>query len=139
MSEYDADERFATGFTNADGTPAEVFSSYRRKTVVRHFEWMRDYGIDGAFVQRFANGLSNSKLRKHKDVVLSNARVGAKRAGRAYAVMYDLSGLRAGGTAIVREDWLRLRREIRLTGEGGRMLRGEIPVTDQVPDFKVLP
>jgi len=119
MSEYDADERFSTGFTNADGSAAEVFSSYHQKTVVRHFEWMRDYGIDGAFVQRFANGLRDTALRAHKDVVLSNARVGAKRAGRAYAVMYDLSGLRAGGTAIVREDWQRLRREMRLTDDAG--------------------
>ena len=28
---------------------------------------------------------------------------------------------------------------LRLTGEGGKMLRGEIPVAEQVPDFKVLP
>ncbi|MGY8719901.1 MAG: glycoside hydrolase family 71/99-like protein, partial [Verrucomicrobiia bacterium] len=87
-----------TGFRNLDGTQAEVFSSYTRDTVVRHFEWMRDYGIDGAFVQRFARGAMEARRRHHKNVVLSNAREGANLAGRSYAVMYDLSGLPQDGT-----------------------------------------
>ena len=93
MTELGPDERFVTGFHHADGRKAEVFSSFNRKTVIRHFEWMRDYGIDGAFVQRFAHGLRSETMRHHKDVVLANAREGANRTGRAYAVMYDLSGL----------------------------------------------
>ena len=56
-TDYDADELFSTGFKYADGTTAKVFSSHNRKTVIRHFKWMADYGIDGAFVQRFAHGL----------------------------------------------------------------------------------
>lgn len=50
VSELGAEEWFATGFTNVDGRAAEVFSSFKRPTVLRHFQWMRDYGIDGAFV-----------------------------------------------------------------------------------------
>lgn len=42
MREYGPGERFATGFKNPDGSPAEVFSSYKRETVMRHFGWMRD-------------------------------------------------------------------------------------------------
>src|SRR6188768_3560062 len=53
VSELGAEERFATGFTNAAGRTLEVFSSFKQATVLRHFQWMRDYGIDGAFVQRF--------------------------------------------------------------------------------------
>jgi hypothetical protein len=59
MTEATATERFATGFKHANGETAVVFSSYNRLTVLRHFKWMGDYGIDGAFVQRFANGLKN--------------------------------------------------------------------------------
>ena len=59
VSELDASQRFPTGFKMADGSPAEVFSSFERPTVLKHFEWMQDYGIDGVFVQRFANGLKN--------------------------------------------------------------------------------
>ncbi len=115
VSELDQDERFATGFKHADGSTAEVFSSANRKTVVRHFAWMRDYGIDGAFLQRFADGLKSDAGRSHKDTVLSHVRVGAEKAGRTYAVMYDLTGLPAGGCKIVREDWSNLRQEKHIT------------------------
>ncbi len=114
MSELTAGERHTTGFKLADGRPAEVFSSYNRQTVLRHFRWMREYGIDGAFVQRFANGVKNGSTRHHKDVVLANCREGANREGRAYAVMYDLSGLPAGGVARVKEDWSLLRKQMRI-------------------------
>jgi hypothetical protein len=109
MSEATAAERYPTGFKHANGETAVTFSSYNRNTVLRHFKWMRDYGIDGAFVQRFANGLKMESLRHHKDMVLSNCREGANRGGRAYAVMYDLSGLGAGATTVVSDDWKMLR------------------------------
>jgi hypothetical protein len=114
VSELSAGERFTTGFQFADGRPAEVFSSFNRETVLRHFRWMREYGIDGAFVQRFANGVKDAAMRHHKDVVLANCREGANREGRAYAVMYDLSGLPAGGVARVRDDWKMLRKQMRI-------------------------
>jgi len=72
VSEYDDDELYTTAFTYEDGTPARTFSSHNRKTVIRHFKWMADYGIDGAFVQRFAHGLHNQTVRYHKDKVLSS-------------------------------------------------------------------
>ncbi|MGB6221370.1 glycoside hydrolase family 71/99-like protein [Haloferula sp.] len=109
MSEATPGERFSTGFKHANGEPAVVFSSHNRTTVLRHFKWMRDYGIDGVFVQRFANGLKRESGRHHKDTVLSNCREGANRGGRTYAVMYDLSGLRAGQTSNVSDDWKMLR------------------------------
>ncbi|MEM8677741.1 MAG: glycoside hydrolase family 71/99-like protein [Planctomycetota bacterium] len=110
VSEFeDAGELYATGFHFPDGTPAKVFSSHDRETVLRHFQWMRDYGIDGAFVQRFANGLKDENLRDHKDKVLSSAREGANRFGRTYCVMYDLSGIRDEQTPDVFADWRMLR------------------------------
>jgi hypothetical protein len=124
MSETTPAERFATGFKHADGSTAVVFSSYNRITVLRHFKWMRDYGIDGAFVQRFANGLKNESMRHHKDVVLSSCREGANRGGRTYAVMYDLSGLGAGGTAAVSKDWKMLRDKMNM-GNDPAYLRHE--------------
>jgi hypothetical protein len=66
------------------------------------------------FVQRFANGLKDGPRRHHKDVVLAHCREGANREGRAYAVMYDLSGLPAGGVAQVMDDWKKLRTTMRL-------------------------
>jgi hypothetical protein len=47
----------APDFTHSDGRQAYLFISDNAVTVQRHFEWMRDYGIDGAWLQRFAVGL----------------------------------------------------------------------------------
>ena len=115
MTEYGPKERYATGFRHADGSVAEVFSSANRATVRRHFEWMRDYGIDGIFLQRFAHGIGDHDRMRHKNTVLENIRDGAKRAGRVYAMMYDLSGLPKGGTARIHNDWKRLRQDRRIT------------------------
>ena len=115
VSEYDDDELYPTAFFHADGTPARVFSSFNRKTVVRHFKWMRDYGIDGAFVQRFAERLHNKDMRYHKDKVLSSAREGANRYGRTYVVMYDLTGIPNEDVIKVFDDWRMLRDKMHIT------------------------
>jgi len=115
VSELGSDELFATNF-RVDGRPADVFSSLTKKTVLRHFQWMSNYCIDGVFVQRFINGLSHQpeELRRC-NTVLANCREGANRYGRAYAVMYDLSGLRHGRINEVMEDWRQLRKNFAIT------------------------
>jgi len=128
VTELDDDERFQTKFKHADGRVAEVFSSGNRKTVVRHFEWMRDYGIDGAFLQRFAHGLSNENQKQHKDAVLDHVRGAAENAERSYAVMYDLSGLPAGGCKVVREDWTHLRHTKHITDDAAYQRHSGKPV-----------
>lgn len=105
VSEFDEDEVYETGFTLPDGSPAKVFSSANRKTVLRHFSWMEEYGIDGVFLQRFANGLKSPELLNQKNTVLKHAREGAEQSGRTFSIMYDLSGLKAGDTSQVKEDW----------------------------------
>lgn len=128
MSEYGEHERYATGFTNPDGTPAEVFSSYNRDTVLRHFQWMRKYGIDGAFVQRFMPAEADVNAWRHRNTVLGHCREGANRNGRAYAVMYDLSGLGEGETQRVKEDWRRLRERMKITEDSAYLHHDGKPV-----------
>jgi hypothetical protein len=108
MSELDADERFPTPFLHKDGTHAEVFSAFKRKTVLRHFKWMQDAGIDGVFVQRFIVDLGSPKGARHFNVVLDHCREGANLFGRTYAVMYDLSGLGSNQMSRVKDDWKNL-------------------------------
>jgi hypothetical protein len=115
VSEYDDDELYPTAFTHADGAAARVFSSHKRKTVLRHFKWMADYGIDGAFVQRFTHSLRDPTRRYHKDKVLSSAREGANRYGRSYAVMYDLTSMPDERLMQVFDDWRMLRTRMRIT------------------------
>jgi hypothetical protein len=117
VRELGADERFRTAFHHADGRTAEVFSSFKKPSVLRHFAWMRDYGIDGAFVQRFAAQLRDVRALYHDNTVLAHCREGANRAGRAYALMYDLSGLSAGRIDEVIADWRTLRDRMRLTAD----------------------
>ena len=114
VTELGADERFDTEFRHADGSVAQVFSSFKQATVLRHFQWMRDYGIDGAFVQRFAGGVRDPGFLRHNNTVLAHCREGANRFGRAYALMYDLSGLGPNRIDEVIEDWRLLRTRMKL-------------------------
>jgi len=115
MTELDADERYDTGFRHADGRVARVFSSYNRKTVLRHFRWMQQYGLDGVFVQRFAVETFHPLGLRHATTVLGHCREGANRFGRTYAVMYDLSGMGARQMDRVKEDWRLLVERMRIT------------------------
>ncbi|HRX54629.1 MAG TPA: glycoside hydrolase family 71/99-like protein [Verrucomicrobiales bacterium] len=101
-------ERFPTAFRHADGRVAEVFSPVQPGTVDLHFEWMRQYGIDAAFVQRFASVARDRRHLPSLNKVLLNVRAAANAKGRAYAVMYDLSGLLPEHFSSVREDWRQL-------------------------------
>jgi hypothetical protein len=114
VSELSDDEKFSTPFRHADGSAAYVYSAHKPQTVLRHFRWMREYGIDGVFVQRFAVETSSPVALRHCNVVLDSCRRGANEEGRTYAVMYDLSGLRAGGTQQVIDDWKLLVDHMRL-------------------------
>ena len=128
VSELGAEERFATGFKRADGRVAEVFSSFKEATVLRHFQWMREYGMDGAFVQRFAGGLRDPRVQRHSNVVLAHCRSGANLNGRAYAVMYDLSGLGAGRIEEVMDDWRALRMRMRVADDAAYLRHRGKPV-----------
>src|SRR5690606_5633214 len=75
------------------------------RTVERHFEWMKEYGINGVFVQRFLVNLDKPSF----DDVLRHVRFSADSTGRTYAVCYDLSG--ASGDQLydlLVNDWKRL-------------------------------
>lgn len=116
LSELDPDELFATNYRHGDGRPAHVFSSGVQQTVLRHFSWMRDYGIDGAFVQRFTACIGDQTDWNYRRTcaVLSHCREGANRYGRAFAVMYDTDFDR-GAVETMKADWRRLIDEMQLT------------------------
>ena len=50
MSEYT--QKYDTNMSYSDGSNAQLFSSHDLSTTRKHFEWMRDYGIDGVFLHR---------------------------------------------------------------------------------------
>ncbi|MCH2208930.1 MAG: glycoside hydrolase family 71/99-like protein [Lentisphaerales bacterium] len=106
MSEMTDTEKFPTPFKYADGSTAHLFSSYNQQTVERHFKWMQDYGIDGVFLQRFGVSIKRAEGLKMRNQVTRNVQSGANKYGRAWANMYDLSGLKKGEIkSILMEDW----------------------------------
>ncbi len=114
MSELDPDEKFPTPFKHADGSTAYVFSSQNEKTVDRHFKWMKDHGIAGVFLQRFAHDVLEDGHHQWELLQPSNNKItkfvqkGAQAHGRAYSIMYDLSHVRKGEMPMVMDDWREL-------------------------------
>lgn len=110
MSEFEDDELCPTGFTYEDGSSAGLFSSYNSKTVDRHVKWMKDYDVDGVFVQRFITRFQrNPRERCFVDRVLDNVRRGSERHGRVFANMYDISGAKDETIyETIKQDWMYL-------------------------------
>jgi hypothetical protein len=96
VRELGADGRFAApGFTLPDGSQAELFSSDNARAVLRHFEWMRDYGIDGAWLQHFLVDLPGGKQPQRypsRRRVLGHVMHAAEQTGRAWALSFDIAG-----------------------------------------------
>lgn len=108
VGELGKDEKFKTPFRHADGSVAEVFSSVNPATVRRHFRWMREYGIDGVFLQRFAVSRRDPRFLKPMNQVLRNCRESANAEGRKWALMYDMSGMKPENFHEVADDWKQL-------------------------------
>ncbi|WP_319589312.1 glycoside hydrolase family 71/99-like protein [uncultured Draconibacterium sp.] len=108
MSEYTEDEKFPTAFKNADGSVAEVFSSAHPKSVDRHFDWMKDYGIDGVFIQRFVTNFRRAELHKNLNQVFDNCYNASENHNRLISVMYDLSGSKSELVENTKKDWIQL-------------------------------
>ncbi len=95
MSEYT--KKYDTDFVFPDGTTAQVYSAYDESSVLLHFKWMKDYGIDGVFMQRFVGEvIDNPQGEDHFNKVLASAMKGSDQYQRAIAVMYDLGGYEPG-------------------------------------------
>jgi hypothetical protein len=110
LTELDDSERCPTGMPLPSGEPAFVFSSERAATVRRHLRWMKEYGIDGAAVQRFFGEIAHAGHRARVNAVLDHVRAAAEAEGRGFFVMYDLSGLESGqGVETIKRDWTELR------------------------------
>lgn len=116
VSEYEV--TYQTPFFKQDGGNARVFSSYDSSSVKLHFKWMREYDIDGAFVQRFVTNLKGEKSLNQKNTVLKNALNAAKNNNRAISVMYDFSGMQDSDAELVIEDWKFLVDSLKIANRG---------------------
>ena len=126
MREADEDEKYETNFTFDNGSPAYVFSSVHPKSVNRHFQWMKEYGIDGAFMQRFR---SDFGIRPTMNKILKNGLDAARKNDRAISLMYDIgANIKINGIPddtkrtqevnLIFNDWKQLIDELNLTTGG---------------------
>jgi hypothetical protein len=119
VAEYE--KTYPTGLKLADGTTARFFSSDDKSTVDLHFKWMKQYGVDGVFMQRFFNAARTESRHSGATNVLRNAMAAASKYERAIGVMYDLSGLKTSGQdcSILIEDWKYLVDSLKVTNQTG--------------------
>jgi len=109
VTELGADELFDTDMTMPGGGPARLYSAWNETTVVRHFAWMEEAGIDGVLLQRFTSELSDPRFLALRDRVTENVLAGAEAHGRVFAIMYDISGQNQGTlVSTIQEDWAHL-------------------------------
>lgn len=109
--------KYKTPFKFADGSPAYVFSSFDESTVELHFKWMKEYGIDGVFMQRFFSVLTSENRINHNDKVLATAIKAANKYGIAICLMYDIGSMDDSKYELVMEDWKHLVDDLRLTNQ----------------------
>ena len=118
VSEYE--QTYPTGLKLADGSTARFFNSSDKSTADLHFKWMKEYGVDGVFMQRFFSA-TRPERRSGSTTVISNAFEAASKYDRAIAIMYDLSGLRASGEdcSSLIDDWKYLVDSVKVTNQNG--------------------
>ena len=106
VSEYDPEDLCEVpGLKMPDGSPARLYSAFRKGPVLLHTRWMRQYGIDGVFLSRFIGEAASPARPRHVNTVLASVREGCHREGRVWAMMLDLSTGRGATTTIVMDDW----------------------------------
>lgn len=92
MSEYSDELKVPTSFKYADGSTAYVYTNMQPGVMDLHFKWMKECGIDGVFMQRFSAQTFKPFELNNVNVTLDYCRAAANKHGRAYALMYDLTG-----------------------------------------------
>ena len=101
VSEYPQTYQAPEAFELPDGSTPRLYSSYDESTVDLHFSWMKEYGIDGVFMQRFVSQLTDPSALNHSDKVLQSAMTASNVHARAISIMYDMVGMDASTSADV--------------------------------------
>ena len=130
-SELTDSEKCQTDLKYADGTPAFLYTSANYKTVLRHFQWMSEYGIDGVFLQRFGGQLLYPETLEFQNQLTDKVRTASESYGRTWAVMYDVTGADEKNDDIVQlfeQDWKYLVDTLNVTESPAYLHHNDLPV-----------
>lgn len=113
VSEYaEGDKVYLKGIKNADGSPAALVSGNNPNVIDLHFKWMRDYDIDGVFLQRFLIGLPGQREGGEfevKNKIMDCVAASAKKYGRVWAINFDPPGVAAEDLfEVITSEWKRM-------------------------------
>ena len=106
---YEYEIQYETAFRYPDGRVATVFSSYDYSTVDTHFRWMKEYDIDGAFLQRYMAAEKSASFSNNAWQILKHTLTASKKYDRVISIMYawDVNFV-PGDEEILIRDWKRL-------------------------------
>jgi hypothetical protein len=115
MREFPATEQFDAPETWGklpNGNTSTVFASDRDFTIQKHTQWMKQYGIDTAAIQRFGevSNPTDTRLRDQKNDVTIRMMKACEKTGVKFYIEYDSSGSAVGGwgqnwVTSIENDW----------------------------------
>ncbi len=127
LSEFNPADLCAVPGMSIGDKPAYLFSAHNANVVLRHFQWMQKYGLDGVLVQRFIG--ETGRKRAEGDVVLHNIMAAASATGRTFAIEYDISGGKEDTFAqLLKDDWKYLVDTVKVTSHPNYLHHQKKPV-----------
>merc|ERR1719446_812035 len=91
---------------NGDGSTVQLYENAHDGVVDKHFEWMKEYGLDGVLLQRFISECATpGKSLTQRNTILEQMDVAAEKHGRVYAMMWDMSGAQSSWDTDIKNDW----------------------------------
>lgn len=125
--EYDEADLRESGVILPDGSYAKFFSSYKPNVVLKHFEWMKTYGITGVFHHRFMSGLHSPKENATRTQITRNVVRAAEATGRKFAMSYDIAGTDNDMMERLKGDWMYLVDVVGVTNSSNYILQNGLP------------
>ncbi len=130
ITEYPDEVLKPTNFAlMGNGKPLKLFSSTSKEVIDIHFRWMREYGIDGAAVQRFIGNIGSSIITSPASTI-HKIREAAEANERIFYICYDTSssGMEENWDETIKMDWVYNVEQNNLTTSPAYAKVGNMPV-----------
>lgn len=90
-----------------NGSPLKLFSSSSKEVIDVHFRWMKEYGIDGAAVQRFIGNIGSAIINSEGSTI-NKIKQAAEANERIFYICYDTSssGMEETWDETIKMDWV---------------------------------
>jgi len=108
ISEYPDEKLKPTNLAPmGNGTPFKLFTSSDKEVIDIHMKWMKDYGIDGAAVQRFIGNIGSSIIYSPTESIIK-VKNAAEANERIFYICYDTSssGMETTWSETIKMDWV---------------------------------